>query len=167
MNRFSRRRLLIGFTALSAAAILFGLVWIETHPSRHDTPDTVLDEAMDFFGKDNQPFGPLVSQKAPPDEYPLSRDIARLPDVRWRYVENFLGGTAVAYDLPTNGGRATLYVVARNIPGLPPIPPSDPLDTGGKSAAAWQAGNVFYVLVVEGDPSMYRSYLDQSRGPLT
>ena len=41
------------------------------------------------------------------------------------------------------------------------------LSTGGKSAAAWQAGNTLYVLVVEGDAGMYSRYLDQSHGPLT
>ena len=98
----------------------------------------------------------------------MSRDIVRLQDIRWRHVEKFLGGPAVAYDLPTIGGRATLYVVQRNVPGLPAIPPDRPSSsTGGKSAAAWQAGNTLYVLVVEGDAGMYSSYLDQSHGPLT
>jgi hypothetical protein len=164
-ERFSRRRLLVGFTALSAAAALLAAVWIQTHPSRHETPDSVLDEAMEFFGKDDQPIGKPVSV-APPAEYPMSRDIVRLQDVRWRPVEKFLGGPAVAYDLPTVGGRATLYVVARIVPGLPSIPPDLPkLSTGGKSAAAWQAGNTLYVLVVEGDARMYSSYLEH--GPLT
>ena len=49
-QRFSRRRLLFGFAALSAAAALLAAVWIQTHPSRHDTPNSVLEEAMDFFG---------------------------------------------------------------------------------------------------------------------
>ena len=71
-ERFSRRRLLVGFAALSAAAALLAAVWIQTHPPRHDTPDSVLEEAMDFFGKDNQPFGEFVSQVAPPAEYPMS-----------------------------------------------------------------------------------------------
>ena len=53
---------MVGFAALSAAAVLLAAVWIQTHPSRHETPDTVLDEAMDFFGKDNQPFGELASR---------------------------------------------------------------------------------------------------------
>ena len=61
VERYSRRRLLVGFTALSTAAAMLAAVWIQTHPSRHDTADSVLDEAMDFFGKDNQPFGKLVS----------------------------------------------------------------------------------------------------------
>ena len=103
----------------------------------------------------------------PPAEYPLGRDIVRLQDIRWRHVEKFPGGPAVAYDLPTLGGRATLYVVDRDVPGLPTRPPDTPMSTGGKSAAAWQAGNTLYVLAVEGDAGMYGSYLDQSHGPLT
>ena len=168
-GRFSRRRLLVGFTAISAAAALLAAVWIQTHPARHDTPDSVRNEAMEFFDKDNQPFGPRVSQVAPPAEYPMSRDIRRdiLPDIRWRRVEKFLGSPAVAYDLPTIGGRATLYVVQRNVPGVPSSPPEEPLNTGGKSAAAWQAESTLYVLVVEGDAGMYSSYFDHSHGPLT
>ena len=50
----------------------------------------------------------------------------RLPDVRWRRVEKFLGGPAVAYDLPAIGGRATLYVVQKNVAGLPSMPPPMP-----------------------------------------
>ncbi|MEI8374682.1 MAG: hypothetical protein WCJ35_17795 [Planctomycetota bacterium] len=164
-ERFSRRRLLVGFTAISAAAVLLAAVWIQTHPPRHDTPN-VLEEALDFFGKDNQPFGEFVSRVAPPVGYPISRDIVRLQDIRWRHVEEFLGGPAVAYDLPTIGGRATLYVLQRNIPGLPSIPPSMPsLSTGGMSAAAWQAGDTLYVLVVEGDAGMYSRCLEP-HGPV-
>ena len=165
---FSRRRLLVGFAALGAAAFLLGLVWIQTHRPRHDTPDSVLVDAMDFFDKDNKPFGDPVSRVLPPAEYPLSRDIVRLQDIRWRRIEKLLGDAAVAYDLPSNGGRATLYVLQRNVPGLPAFPPDNPsLSTGGKSAAAWQTGSTLYVLVVEGDAWMYSSYLDHSHGPLT
>ena len=166
-GRFSRRRLLVGIAATSAAAALFAVVWIQSHLPRHETPTSVLEEAMDFFGKDSQPFGPSVSRVPPPADYPMSRDIARFQDIRWRYVEKFLGGPAVAYDLPTVGGRATLYVVRKNVPGLPSYPPDSPLSTGGMSAAAWQAGGTLYFLVVEGDAGTYSSYLDQSHGPLT
>ena len=166
-ERFSRRRLLVGFAALSAAAALLAAVWIQTHRPRHESPSSVLEEAMDFFDKDNQPVGELISSVAPPAGYPLSRDIVPLQGIRWRHVANFLGDPAVAYDLPTIGGRATLYVVERSVTDLPSIPPSSPLSTGGKSAAAWQAGDRLYVLVVEGNSGMYSSYLDQSHGPLT
>jgi len=166
-ERFSRRRLLVGFAALSAAAGLLAAVWIQTHRSPPETPTSVLEEAMQFFDKDNQQAGELVSSKAPPADYPLSRDVIRLQGIRWRRVESFLGDPAVAYDMPTIVGRATLYVVARSVPDLPAFPPSSPLTTGGKSAAAWQAGNTLYVLVVEGDAGTYSNYLDQSHGPLT
>jgi hypothetical protein len=167
-KRFSGRRLLIGMTALAAAAGLFTAVWIETHPPRVDTPTSVIDEAMDFFGRDNEPVGELVSHLPPPAGFPMSSDIVRFRELRWRRVQNFLGGSAVAYDLPTNGGRATLYVVNRNVAGLPSSPPERPiLSTGGKSAGAWQAGDTLYVLVVDDRAGPYSSYLDQSRGPLT
>jgi hypothetical protein len=168
MARFSRRRLLVGFSALAAAAALLAAVWFETHAPRHDTPNSVLEEALAFFSNDNQPAGPLASTVAPPAEFPLSRDLGLFPDIRWRRVEKFLGASAVAYDLPTIGGRATLYVVQRIVPGLPSLPPPMPsLSTGGKAAAAWQAGNSLYVLVVEGDAGTYSNYLDHSHGPLT
>jgi hypothetical protein len=162
---------LVGLTAISAAGVLLAAVWIETRQP-HETPSSVLAKAMDFFDEDDQPLGELVSQKAPPTQYLLSRDIAApMPDVRWRYVKSFLGGPAVAYDLPdlrANGGRVTLYVAQRNVPGLPSIPPAMPsFSTGGKSAAAWQTNNLLYVLVVQGDAQTYSSYLDQSHGPLT
>jgi hypothetical protein len=171
-KRVSRRRLLVGFAALSAASALLAAVWIQTHPSRHDSPNKVLDEAMDFFGNDTQPFGAgeLVSRAKPPAEYPLGRDVELSQDIRWRRVEKFLGGPALAYDfdLRVIGGRATLYVLNRNVPDLPSFPPNRPnSSTGGNSAAAWQVGNTLYVLVVEGDAGMYSRCLDHSHGPLT
>jgi len=128
----------------------------------------VIDEAMQFFSRDDQPPGKLVSMEKPPAEYPMSRDLERFSEVRWRWVDKFLGGPALAYDLPAIGGRATIYVVQRKVAGMPTFPPSVPMSTTGlKSAAAWQAGKVLYVLVVEGDPAVYSSYLDHSLGPLT
>jgi hypothetical protein len=165
--RFSRRGLLIGIASLSAAAALFTAVWIQTHRPRQETRSSVLDEAMEFFNRDDKSQGQLVSQVQPPAEFRMSRDLAWLRDVRWRMVDKFLGGPAVAYDLPSIGGRATLYVVQRNIPGMPAFPPSVPESTGGRSAAAWQVGSILYVLVVEGDAGVYSSYLDHSHGPLT
>ena len=170
VRQFSRRRLLAGFAALSAAAALLAAVWIQTHLPRQQTPASVLEEAMDFFNKDDPTSGKDALQWPPPAEYPISRDVVQLKGIRWRHIKQFMGGSAVAYDLPpVGGGRATLYVAERNVPGLPSVPPSMPLSTGGKSAAAWQAGNssTLYVLVVEGDAGMYFRYLDHSQGPLT
>ena len=60
-ERFSRRRLLVGFAAISAAAALLAAVWIETHPSRHDTPDSVLARGHGLFRPGQSTSGPLVS----------------------------------------------------------------------------------------------------------
>ena len=61
-ERFSRRRLVFGFAAICAAAALFAAVWIETHAPRHDTPASVLDDAMALFDGDHHPPGALVDQ---------------------------------------------------------------------------------------------------------
>jgi hypothetical protein len=167
MGRFSRRRLLVGFAAISAAAALLVAVFIQTHRPQIETPTSVCEKTRQFFGQEeNHPIGELVSQVAPPVEFPMSNDIVRLSGVRWRHVESFPAGSAVAYDLPPLGGRATLYVVQANVPDLPSMPPAC-LTTGGKSAAAWQVGDVVYILVVEGDAGTYSKYLDQWHGPLT
>src|SRR5262249_33032977 len=132
------------------------------------TPGSAVEEAMDYFGRDSDPPGQLVSVVAPPDDLPLSRDLRPLPSVRWRSIKNFLGGAGVAYDLPAINGRATLYVARRSIPGLSSYPPSVPsLSTGGNSAAVWQQGELLYVLVIQGDAATFSEYLDRSSGPLT
>ena len=167
-KQYSRRRLLAGAASLSAAAALLAAVWLHLGNGRHDTPTSVLEETMQFFANDNATEGKLVSQLAPPADYPISRDLLSMRNVRWRHVAHFLGGPAVAYDLPSLGGRATLYVAVKSVPGLPAAAPREPeWGTGGSSAAAWQQGDKLYVLVVEGDAGTYQSYLDQSRGPLT
>jgi len=169
-KQFSGRRLAIASAAASLAAIVLApilvAVWMHAHRAPSITAGRAIDEAVDFFNRDNGPLGPLVSQVAPPADFPMSTGIAPLPQVRWRRVEKFLGGPAVAYDLPAMGGRATLYVVNRTVADLPSSPPQSPtLTTGGNSAAAWQSGNLLYVLVVQGDARTYADYLDQS--PLT
>jgi hypothetical protein len=129
----------------------------------------VIEVAMEFFGGDDAPPGELVSRVAPPSDFPISPDIAQFRDVRWRRVEKFVDGEAIAYDLPSSrSGKATLYVAKHTVAGLPPYPPTQPtLSTGGNSLAAWQSGGLLYVLVVRGDAQTYGDYLDRSQGPLT
>jgi hypothetical protein len=164
----SRRRVMVGFAGLAVAAAVATVVWLHNHRTPPLSSGQVIEVAMDFFGRDNAPPGELVSRVAPPSNFPISPDIARFKDVRWRRVENFADGEAIAYDLPSRGGRATLYVANRTVAGLPPFPPPQPtLSTGGNSVAAWQSGGLLYVLVVQGDAQTYSDYLDRSQGPLT
>ena len=111
----------------------------------------------------------LLAETPPPEDYPLGHDVLEVPGTHWRWVAGFLGGKAVAYDLPgPGGGRATLYVARRVVEQLPSLPPDVPQPmTAGCSAAAWQQEALLYVLVVEGDARAYRGFLDRTRGPLT
>ena len=167
-KRITRRRLMAGFAAVAASAAVAAAVWLHNHRSPALSPGQAIETAMDFFRQDNGPQGELASRVAPPGEFPISPDIARFTDVRWRRVERFADGQAVAYDLPSRHGKATLYVANCTAAGLPPFPPPLPtLSTGGNSAAAWQSGGLLYVLVVQGDAQTYADYLDRSQGPLT
>jgi hypothetical protein len=164
----TRFQLIAGFAVAAASVAIAAGVWMHSHRNTAVTSGQAIETAMDFFDHDNAPPGEPVSRVAPPVDFPMSQDIARLTDVRWRRVDNFMGSQAVAYDLPSRGGKATLYVANRTVAGLPDFPPPVPtLSTGGNSAAAWQSGNLVYVLVVQGDAQTYADYLDHSHGPLT
>ena len=167
-NFISRRLMIAGFAAVAASAAVAVAIWLDHHRAPALTPGQVIETAMDFFARDNASPGEQVSRVAPPSDLPISPDIARFTDVRWRRVESFAEGEAVAYDLPSRSGKATLYVSKCTVAGLPPYPPPQPtLSTGGNSAAAWQSGGLLYVLVVQGDAQNYADYLDRSQGPLT
>jgi hypothetical protein len=168
LNRFSRRRLMVGFAAISASAALLAAVWLHTHQAPPITRDGAIAEAMQVFNQEPSPSGEFVSLVPPPVNYPISSEIRPMPDIRWRRVGKFLGGEAVAYDLPSRNGKATLYVSHRSIADMPTFPRSVPeLSTGGNSAGAWQSDGMLYVLVVQGDDRAYADYLDRSSGPLT
>jgi hypothetical protein len=167
-KQISRRGLMAGLAAVAASVAIAAAIWMHNHRSPSLSLGQVIDTSMDFFGRDNAPPGEPVSNVEPPADFPISPEIARFRDVRWRRVGNFMGGPAVAYDLPSRGGKATLYVAKCTADGLPQFPPPQPtLSTGGNSAAAWQSGGLLYVLVVRGDAQTYADFLDRSQGPLT
>ena len=169
IRRFSRRWLATAIASLATAAALFMAAWLGLQTSRPLTPDSVLEQSMRLFAAAPSGSGRLVSETPPPANYPLSRDLVRMAQVRWRWVAGFPGGPAIAYDLPAVGDtRATLFVAQQTVPGLPPCPRSNPRwGTAGYSADAWQVGDTLYVLVVAGDSRAYRNYLDLSHAPLT
>ncbi|MGA2621056.1 MAG: hypothetical protein ABSF26_25815 [Thermoguttaceae bacterium] len=169
LRRFSRRWLAIAAASLATAAALFVAALLGLRPSRPLTPDSLLEESMRLFSTASPGSGRLISETPPPANYPFSRDLLHMAQVRWRWVAGFPGGPAIAYDLPAVGDtRATLFVARQTVPGLPALPPLDPRwGTAGCSADAWQVGDTLYVLVVAGDSRAYRNYLDLSHAPLT
>lgn len=159
---------LSGVGALAAAASVLVAVLISGQGR------TVLDEpavrlaALDQFEEDANLFGRglRVSERVPPERFPPSPDV-HIVGARWRRLRSFLGREAVAYDIPLRGGgRATLYATRASVPGLPSAPPPVPFSSGRRCLAAWQAGPLLYVLVLDQSPQVYRR-LVVLPGPIT
>ena len=130
--------------------------------SAGDSEQTVLDKAIRFFNGDLPPApGQLLAKVSSPSQFPLSKAIRLYSEIHWRNLNNFMGQSGVAFDLPTQGGaRATLYVVKCTTAGLGASPTFKPSNTGGCCVAAWQEDGLLYVLVVQGSQKSYREYLN-------
>jgi hypothetical protein len=154
----------------AAAAAVFVAVRFWPGPSPTISRDRLLDSALRCFNDDMTVAAGRPLAEAP-EHLPPSEDVVLPSRSRWRWLESGVeNADTVAYDLAPmpNGGRATLYALKANVRGLPDFPPPDPaLSTQGTCAAAWQVGDVVYVLVVEGDPRTYRRLLKQDGGTLT
>jgi hypothetical protein len=163
----SRRWLITACGILTVTAALFLVVFLGMNNGGGYTEQTVLNEAIDIFNADlHAAPGRLLVQAPAPREFPLSKAIWSFGGIRWRTVKNFIGCEGVAYDLPAQGGRATLYVVDRTISGLGIQPVEKPSNTGGRCVAAWQEGGLLYVLVVQGNQKSYKEYLNLPHGPM-
>lgn len=158
-----RRYWLAGAAVLIAAGLAAIVVSLVQRPAWPESE--ILDQAVARFTGEEAVQG---RQDAPPAEYPFSRSVLPLRGTQWRYVEGLLGRGGVAYDLPAgNGSRATLYVLRARGKDLPAFAPARPsFDTGDCTAAAWQEGELLYVLAVRGDARAYRAHLDLRSGPM-
>ena len=156
-SRQASRRRLIGTTiAALAAAVIAAVIFL---PWRRDRPPTSLDELIGrarlFYQNQARAPGNPLSKPQGLETHPISRFVVHGQRTTCRRVDNFLGHTAVAYDIPSlTGARATLYVVQHRMQDLPL--PTSPFDgqlpeTGGLWSVAWQESgeDVFYVLVAE------------------
>jgi hypothetical protein len=164
-----RRRWLaaVGGVLTTAAAILIA-IWLGTPAEQPLTGSAICDDAIRLFGEPADHPAHLLAKQSAPSSFPFSPHVLCVSQASWRRVDDFLGGQGVAYDLPGPGTvRATLYVVALgNVAGLDSRPTKDPSDTAGCCAAAWQEGQLLYVLVVQGDKSTYQGYLNLPRSPV-
>lgn len=169
-TRWRRRAFLGGGVAAVAAAVMLAIqFWPE--PPQPWSAEQVLDAAIALYARVDRTTGHPLAEA--PSSYPPSRDLVELPPhSRWRRVDDALaGGDAVVYDieLAPRGPRAMLAVVSPGaaVTGLPDYPPPQPATptTQGVCAAAWQEGDLVYVLVVEGGPREYERFLRTNRGP--
>ncbi|NUQ62649.1 MAG: hypothetical protein HUU20_09180 [Pirellulales bacterium] len=170
-RRLSRRRLWTAIVAAAAtvlAALSLRLFWMGRADSTPITCNIAIQEAMGRSVADAG-AGPSQPRNTAPDDHRFSPDLRLFPDIRWRTIQDFLGRSGVAYDLVApDGTRATLYAVRGTGAGLPAMPEiKQPYGTAQRTASAWQAGGLVYVLVVDGDVGKYRQFLNLPRGPIT
>ena len=166
----ARRRIrssLFIFAGAVAALLLVAVGLVQRNQVQY-TRSSVLEAAIDFFNHEAQAPGELLSAVAPPWGFPPSRYIQFPGQTRWRRINNLLDSGGVAYEMGGPAGvRATLYAVRRNVPGLPDQPPASPVyGTAHCWTSAWQEGPILYVLVVSGESSDYRPFLNVPQGPL-
>ena len=161
----ARRRWLVSATAAAVAASVAVGAFFALQPRGGYTETEVLDVAVRLFDAPaTEPSRVLVGKERPGiDGFPVGNEVAGLSVPRWRPIDDFLGrrGGRLRLDRPGRR-RATLYVVQYGgaVEGLGPTPPGQPTrTTGGRAAAAWQTGELLYVLVVEGDSNTYRGFL--------
>lgn len=170
LARASRRRWLAGLGAAVAIAASFLLaLWLNWGPGPLGE-DVDWSAAIARFGADLQSgdFGSGRSPDTAPARFPFSAAVVQYPGTTWRPVRDFLGRSAIAYDLQDAWGlRATLYVVqaAADLPDVPDL--YQPLLATGQCALlAWREGNLVYVLVAQGASGEYRRFLNVSGGPV-
>jgi len=167
-KRISRKLLWAAGGVAGVAAAVLVAAWIGVFGPEQYNAQAVLDEAIRFCREDSREAGVLLADRTRQPDYPISREIARVPGIRWRPVNGFVGCKGVAFDIRSRGGsQATLYVVQRELtdPLFRPTPrPS--FSTGGHSASTWMEAGLLYVLVVDGGTQAYQGFI-APRGPLT
>jgi hypothetical protein len=166
--RRTRRWVLAAAGLATVAAGLLVAIALNTHRESPFSEQLAIEEALRAFSAGFEGTGYLLSERASPADYPFSPMVQCFSGTHWRHLDGFLGHRGVAYELPGPAGvRATLYVIAReDVEGVGLSPAVSPFTTAGCCASAWQDGGRLYVLVVQGDTSMYKQYLRLPRSPI-
>jgi hypothetical protein len=167
----SPKQVLLGAGLLAAlAASLVMAVWLGIYQGEELSESVVLDEAIRSFDPAIESSGSLLGDVPGPADFPFSESVLLVRGTRWHILnEDLFGGrSGVVYELPGPGRtRAVLYSVETGpIAGFDNAPALHPFTTAGCSASVWQEGGMLYVLVVQGDPSAYRAYLNLPRDPV-
>jgi len=158
----SRRWLLVAGGLLTAAATIVFAVWLGIPKAPCVSEEFACETAIQSFENGFGQPGRLLANRPAPAAFPFSPQVLPIRGTRWQNLNDFLGHPGVVYELPGPAGtHAALYVVAcKNVTGVGTAPSAQPtFTTAGCCASAWQDGGLLYVLVVEGDRSMYGRYL--------
>jgi hypothetical protein len=164
------RGLVFSLGLLASAAVLLVAVWLGARGNADLTAQSVLDGVILAFEAGNDRQGTPVAEKPAPGAYPVSRAVAPTRGMRWRTLQGdvFAGYEGVIYDFSGRDGViASLYVVDTGVlEGFDSRPTEYPFTTAGCCAASWQESGLLYVLVVQGDISDYRSFLNVPSNPV-
>ena len=162
--------LLVGSAAIVASIALLTMTFTQWITEPVWNAGQLAEVAAHFCLSDDAAVAELRTD-FPPNDYPFGRGVVSPSVIRWRLVSDFLGRTAVAYELPSIGGhRARLYVARVNLSNSIDTPPQHPdFSTGRCAVAVWQRGGVAYLLVVIGDQpvSAYPWFLERPTSPIT
>jgi hypothetical protein len=170
-RRFGWKRAAAALTLAAALLVGAALALLDRAPPRL-TSDGVRQFAQQRYEELSQNGDWRELASAPLDRYPTSRRVVGRAR-RWQRLPNAVDRRAVAYDLTPRGSRyrTTLMVLHAQVAGLSNLPPKNPFWTQGRLVAAWQQGNLLYVLVLEapdgggaGLPLRYRQLVDTSAG---
>ncbi len=159
-----------GSAAIVASIVLLAMTFTQWTAGPVWNAAQLAEVAAHFCLSDDAAVAELRTD-SPPNDYPFGRGVVAPSSIRWRLISDFLGRTAVAYELPSIGGhRARLYVAHVNLNNSMDAPPQHPdFSTGRCAVAVWQRGGVAYLLVVIGDQpvSAYPWFLERPTSPIT
>ena len=165
-----RRGWIYSLISLAAAAAAMVAVGLGVYSGSPVSAQAMLDEAIWAFDGEAHQQGVLLTEKPAPAAYPFSQAVVPFRGMRWHAIEGgrFGGREGIVYEIPgPEGVNASLYVLDGGVGDeLDTAPASSPFTTAGCCASLWQENGLLYVLVVQGDTSVYRDYLNRPQNPV-
>ncbi len=151
---------------LATAAALFVAVLLTSAPEDRYSEQYVLNEAIRLFEAAGDRSVAAGSDETESAAFPFSRAVLPIQGMQRRDTDELLGMSGAVYELPGSDGiQAALFVVrSDSVESLGSRPSLSPFSTAGCCASAWNENGLVYVLVVKGDASAYRAYLNRPSG---
>lgn len=146
-----------GLVAL-AACLAIGIWLVQPSPwEQLDREQLAQLASSEWSRAERAAWRPFQFQESGRKYYRASPFLSEAP-ARWRSFETSLDSDAVMFELDLRGQEGRLFALKadRRLRWLPEKPPVQPQQSGdGGKVAAWQEGDMVYVLSVEGPAYVY------------